>query len=194
MNGFILGQLFGILGAIATIISSIQKKRKSMMIFLIFDPLFYTIQYILLNAYAGVLSNIIGVIRTVIFSFKGKTKFFNTNYPLYIILFLYLMINVFTYKNLYSIFPIIASIVYACVLWQDNPKNIRKGSLFMFSMWFIYNLVVKAYVGMIVELILLTSTIISICKLDCNIRLLKRHRNNEGDVKICRQYYLIKKD
>lgn len=184
MNKFILGQIFGILGALATIISSFQKTRKKMLIFLIFDPIFYTIQYILLNAYAGALSNIVGIIRTIMFSFKGKNKFFNSNYPLYIIIFLYLLINVFVYKSIYSLFPIIASIVYAFVLWQDKPKNIRIGSVFMFSMWLIYNLIVKAYVGVIVEFVLLISTIIAILKLDYS-KLTKRHKNNKGDMEIC---------
>ena len=40
MNRFTLGQIFGILGALATIISSFQKTRKKMLIFLIFDPIF----------------------------------------------------------------------------------------------------------------------------------------------------------
>ncbi len=184
MNRFILGQIFGILGALAIIISSFQKTRKKMLIFLIFDPVFYTIQYILLNAYAGALSNIVGIIRTIMFSFKGKNKFFNSNYPLYIIIFLYLLINIFTHKNIYSLFPIIASIIYAFVLWQDKPKNIRIGSVFMFSMWFIYNLIVKAYISAIVEFVLLISTIIAILKLDYN-KLVKRHRNNKENMEIC---------
>ena len=100
------------------------------------------------------------------FSKKGENKFLKTNYPLFIIIFLYVIINIFTYDGISSLFPAIASIIYAFVLWQDEPKKIRFGSSIMLAMWFVYNLFVKAYVGAIVELVLFISSVIAIIKID----------------------------
>ena len=92
----------------------------------------------------------------------------STKYPLVIIIFLYVIINIFTYDGIISLFPAIASIIYAIVLWQDEPKNIRVGSSIMFGMWFVYNLIVRAYVAAFTELLLMISSIIAIIKLDLN--------------------------
>ena len=166
MNKFILAQIFGMLGATAMIISSWQKERKRILFFLLFDNIFYFIQYVLLNAYTGAYTNIIGLIRLYLFSKKGKNNFFKKNYVLYIIILLYILIGVLTYENYSSIFPVISSVIYAIVLWQDNPKYIRIGTSIMLFMWCLYNLLVHAYVGALSEGIMFISSILGIIKID----------------------------
>lgn len=166
MNRFILAQIFGVLGSIAMVISSWQKSRKKILFFLLFDNIFYFIQYILLHAYTGAFTNVIGLVRLGLFSYKGKNDFFKKNYVLYIICLLYILIGFITYENLGSIFPIIASVIYAVVLWQDNPKKIRIGTAFMLFMWMVYNLLVHAYVGALSEGIMFMSSILAIIKID----------------------------
>ena len=166
MNRFILAQIFGVLGAISMIISSWQKTRKRILFFLVFDNIFYFIQYLLLNAYTGAYTNIIGLIRLGLFSYKGKNYFFKKNYVLYIVCFLSILIGCLTYSNLGSIFPVISSVIYAIVLWQDNPKLIRIGTTIMLAMWCVYNVLVHAYVGALSEGIMCMSSLLAIIKID----------------------------
>ena len=166
MKLFVIAQIMGVFGAIAMLLSSWQKSRKRIFAFLVFDNLFYFLQYIFLKAYSGAFVNVIGLFRTALFSKKGSNKFLSTNYPLIIVLILYVIINIFTYDGVTSLFPAIASIIYAIVLWQDEPKNIRIGTSIMLAMWFIYNLYVKAYVGAITEFTLFASSVIAIIKID----------------------------
>ena len=166
MKLFVLAQIMGGLGALAMMLSSWQKSRKRIFAFLVFDNIFYFLQYIFLKAYSGAFTNVVGLFRTILFSKKGNNKFLSTNYPLIIVLILYVIINIFTYDGITSLFPAIASIIYAVVLWQDEPKRIRIGSAIMLLMWFVYNLYVKAYVGAIVEFTLFVSAVIAIIKID----------------------------
>ena len=166
MNKFILAQIFGILGACAMIISSWQKERKRILFFLIFDNIFYFTQYILLSAYTGAYTNIVGLIRLYLFGKKGKNDFFKKKYVLYIVCLLYIFIGTLTYDGIESIFPVMSSVLYAVVLWQDNPKSIRIGSSFVLFMWCIYNVLVHAYVGVLSEGILFLSSILAILKID----------------------------
>lgn len=166
MNLFLIAQIMGACGALAMMLSSWQKSRKKIFFFLIFDNVFYFLQYIFLGAYSGAFTNVVGLLRTIIFSQKNKNKFFSTKVPLFGIIILYVIINIFTYDGISSLFPAIASIIYAIVLWQDDPKNIRIGSAIMLLMWFVYNLVVKAYVGALIEGILFLSSLIAIIKID----------------------------
>lgn len=166
MRAVIIAQIFGALGALAMMLSSWQKTRKRIFFFLLFDNIFYFLQFICLKAYSGAFVNVIGLGRTILFSNKGKNKFLQSNYPLYLIILLYIVVNFFTYDGITSLFPAIASIIYAIVLWQDNPKHIRIGSAIMLFMWFVYDLIVKAYVGGITEFILFLSAIIAIIEID----------------------------
>lgn len=166
MKLFVIAQIMGVFGALAMMLSSWQKSRKRIFAFLVFDNLFYFLQYIFLKAYSGAFVNVVGLFRTILFSKKENNKFLSTNYPLIIVLVLYLIINIFTYDGVTSLFPAIASIIYSIVLWQDEPKKIRIGSSVMLLMWFIYNLYVKAYVGAITEFCLFTSSVIAIIKID----------------------------
>lgn len=94
MNLFIFAQILGGFGAISTMLSSWQKSRDKIFTFLLFDNIFYILQYIILNAYAGALTNIVSLFRTILFKNKGKNKFLSSNYPLVIIIFLYIILNI----------------------------------------------------------------------------------------------------
>ena len=97
---------------------------------------------------------------------KGKNKFFKTIWPLVIVITLYTIVSILTYDNYKSLFPSIASIFYAFVLWQDKERNIRIGSSIMLLCWLIYNLLVGAYVGAISEGIMFISSILAIIRID----------------------------
>ena len=166
MNSFILAQIFGLLGALSMLLSLWQNTRNKVLSLLILDSLFYFIQYILLGAFSGAFTNIIGIIRTIMFKGKDKYKLLQSKLFLTIIIIIYITVGIITYDGITSIFPIVASILYSVVLWQDNVKNIRIGTSLMILSWIIYNLCVGAYVGALIEGILFISSIIAIVKLD----------------------------
>jgi len=166
MDSFTLAQVFGLLGALSMLLSSWQKTRNRVLSFLIFDSLFYFVQYILLGALSGAFTNIIGLIRTILFRYKENNKFLQNKLILYIIILMYLIIGIYTYDGLISIFPVIVSILYSIVLWQNNVKKIRIGTSLMLLSWLIYNISVSAYIGAIVEAVLFISSIIAIIKID----------------------------
>lgn len=171
MNTFILAQIFSLLGAISMLLSSWQKTKDKVLTFLILDSLFYFIGYILLGALSGAFTNIIGLIRTILFKYKDKSKLLQNNIILYIVIMVYIIIGIITYKGLISLFPVIISILYSVLLWQNNVKKIRIGTSIMILSWIIYNIGVSAYIGAIVECILLISSIGAIIKID----ILKKH-------------------
>lgn len=176
MNVFLIAQFLGVLSMICMILSSWQSKRKKILFYLVFDNIFCFIQYIMLSAYNGAFTNIIGLIRTVTFTKKGSNEFYKTNNILYIILALYSAIGILTYKNLLGLFPTIASLFYAIVLWQEKPKDIRIGTSVMLFMWLLYNIFVKAYIGAVCEGIMLISSIFAIIKIDI-IKTYKKENN-----------------
>ena len=166
MNLFKLSQLFGILAAFSMFASSWQKTRNKILFYLIFDNIFYFLQYLLLGAYSGAMSNIVGLLRTISFSKKGKNRFYKTNIMLYIIVILHVFVGLVTYDGILSLFPIFASILYAIVLWQDNTTRIRIGTSIVLFMWIIYNFNIQAYISFLAYIVLFLSYLLSIIRID----------------------------
>ena len=73
-----VAQIFGTLGAISMLCSNRQKTRRKILFCLIFDGLFYFIQYILLKAYTGAFTNLISIVRVLTFNKKGTNDFFKS--------------------------------------------------------------------------------------------------------------------
>ena len=69
---------------------------------------------------------------------------------------------------MWSIIPIVVTIVYTYGLWQDDMKVIRITTAIAGFGWGIYNIVVMAYVGAIQSISQLISSIIAIFRNDKN--------------------------
>lgn len=163
---FILAQIFGLLGAISLLLSSWQKTKDKVLTFLILDSIFYSMQYLLLGALSGTFTNIVGIIRAILFKYKDKNKILQNNIMLYIIILIYIVIGIITYNDVISLFPIIASIFYSALIWQNKVNKIRIGNCIMNILWIVYNIYVSAYIGAIMESVILLSSIVAIIKID----------------------------
>lgn len=166
MEYFIYAQIFGILGAISMLLSSWQKTKRKVLSLLILDNICYFMQYILLGAFTGAFTNIVGLIRTTTFKYKYKYKILSSNIILFIIILIYILTGILTYKDQISVLPVMAAIIYTYTLWQNNIRIIRIGTFIMICACFIYNIAVSAYTSALVEAILLISSLLSIIKND----------------------------
>ena len=166
MFDLLIIQLFGVLGSLFMVLSFWQKNKKNMLIFLMFDNLFYIVQYILLGALSGAIVNVIGFFRVLLFRKIEKNNNSKSNLILCIILLLYIVSGIFTYSGINSLILIFVSIFYSFVLWQDKPSQIRIGSIIMLLIWCIYNIGVGAYASAIFDGILFILAFISFIKID----------------------------
>lgn len=157
---FILAQTFAFFSSLCLLFSFWQKKRKQILFFQILDSTFDILQYFLLGAYTGSLISLLGATRAYTFS-KTNNKFF-----LILFLLLYTISSIITFNGLISIVPLIAALIYTIVTWNKKEKNIRLFSILVFILWFIYDILVKAYVSSITDIILIISNFLAFYKLD----------------------------
>lgn len=160
---YYIAQIFGILGLLVMIISLFQKKKDKMLIFIVFNGLFFGIEYLLLGAYSGMFSNFFGIARTYTSKEKEKNQKLDKWYVLSFFIIGYIIIGLITFDgNIVSLLPIFAEIIYVLALWQKSVKKIRLGTLLMVILWLIYDIIVMAYPSAITDLVVLTSTAIAI--------------------------------
>lgn len=157
---FLLAQIFAFLSSLCLLVSFWQRKRKKILYFQTLDSTFDIIQYLLLGAYTGSLISLLGATRAYIFS---KT---NNNFFLFLFLLLYIIASIITFNGLISFLPLIAALVYTIVTWNKREKNIRLFSILVFFLWFIYDILVKAYISSITDIILISSNFLAFYKLD----------------------------
>ena len=161
---YYLAQVLGFFGLLAMVIALFQKNKSKMLFWIIFNCIFFSLEYLFLGAFTGMGSNIVALGRTYLFKKKDEDKRFDSIWIYIIVMVLYTIIGIVTYDSLISLMPIVAEYIYATALWQKNIEHIRYGTAIMVVVWLIYDIIVQAYHSAICDTIVLTSTLIPIVK------------------------------
>lgn len=139
-----LAHIFGLFGFIFFTGSIQVKQKNNLLIFQLIANTLYTVSYFMLGAFSAVLTNIINIIRCIVFSVFDKKKSI-----LISLIFLTLLIIPFVYNSLFDLLPIIITIIYIVSTWQNDMKIVRIFFVVAAFLWIIYN----SYVGAIIPLI-----------------------------------------
>ena len=145
----ILAQFFGALALLILIISYQQTVRKRFLFLQIFSNAFYSLQYLVLNAYTAMLTCIVSVFKTLIFYNSNKNDKDTSVLTLISLEIIYIIIGVFTYTSLYSLIPIVIASIYTYGTWQKELKITYIIGFISSVLWVIYNIIVGAYVSVI---------------------------------------------
>ena len=161
----IYAQVIGFI-ALSFMCLSYQKNNKKDFLFIqILANIFYGLQYFLLNAISALASNIVSIIKTIVF-FKFEKN--NKTIPVTVLLIFEILIlisGIVTYKDIFSIIPIFIACIYTYGTWQKNLKLTYSIGIISAILWIFYNFIVGAYVALIGSFIELFSSIIGIIKL-----------------------------
>ena len=161
---FIFAQILGATALFILILSFQKNEKQSLLKYQIGSSIFFSAQYLCLQAYSGCLINIACIIRNILFR-----KYTGKRIPIYYLLFIIcimIVLSLFSYVGPISLLPCIACILYSCSLWQNNLNITRIVEVFSCSLYIIYNIKVFAYVGLISTIIELISALIAIYRFD----------------------------
>ena len=162
----IIAQVFALVAFILYVASRQFKKKEKILKFQMIANTFYALEYLMLNAYAGVNNSLFGISRSVIFYVCHKKKM---KFPLYgaiIFIVLILIFGYMSYVDYYSIIPVVISIAFFLALFIGNMKAYRIIAAVAALSWIVYNLHVEAYVGVVDSAVELISALIAIYRID----------------------------
>lgn len=162
----IIAQITGILAIIAFAISPQQKTKNKVLIFQLLSNILYALQYLILGAFSAVATSIIGAVNNLVFYGYAKKDKEIPIVLLYIYIIIILIAGILTYDNIFSIFPILLSILYTYGVWQSNLKIYRMIAVVGALAWIIYNWAVGAYANAIGNGFQCVSAIIAVIRLD----------------------------
>jgi len=161
---FILAQLCGIIALILTVISVQFKTKEKIVMCSVFANIVVAIQFFLLNAITGAIISIINTVRCLIFYYYKKKDMKPSLVVLVLFEIVAIVSGIISWQNIWSLIPIIVTVVYTYGLWQDNVTVIRITTGIAGLGWSIYDIIVRAYVGAIQEISQFISAIISLIR------------------------------
>ena len=159
-----LANVLGLGAMISLFLIYQQKSRKKILLCKLSADIFWILHYFSLGATAGVIPNFVGIFRELVFVNRKTKKWANT--PLWAVLFITVnfVLGICSYEKWYDIVPIIASAFVTVSLWIDNPRLMKLISIPVSVAFFVYDIFVSSYIGMINESIAIVSIIIYFIK------------------------------
>lgn len=157
----------GIVAVIFYLLGYLQKKRNRIILFNVTSRVLYIIQYIILGAFEGAVLDVAGTVSSVVAQ-KKEAPFIKKHIKLAIVvvnLFIVAM-GLVTYKNLYSILPVIGVVLHTGAFWLDNEKTIRRVSFLGCPFWLLYNFISGAYGSCIGDILSMVSIGVAMYRYD----------------------------
>ena len=162
MNNYLISQILVILATFFISVTYIEKKRKKILILFIFYSILYGIHYLLLGALTGFLMNIVSIIRNIIFYINEKKNKENKISFLIILFIIIISFGIFSYKDLFSIISISASLMSTYSIWQKNIRLYRLIAIIVSICFIIYAIHINSLFAIITEIILLITELTGI--------------------------------
>lgn len=156
--------IFGILGLIANFLIYQQKNRKKILAFKLTSDVMWMLHYLFLMAFTGAAGCFIGVIRETVFLRGNKSKKAEIAW-LCCFLVLSFLASIFTWKNIFSLMPALASALSVFSFWKSEPWLTKKLAYPISVLYLLYNISCLSYIGIVNEIFILTSTTIGIIQM-----------------------------
>ena len=161
----IASYICGFLGVVSTVVIYQQKKRTGLLISKLLSDVIWFFHYAFIAAYAGAAIAVIGFVREIIFMNRNKKW---ARSWLWLVLFLALsaLSGFFTWKNIFSILPCIASMLAVVSFWIGSPKLSRIFSFPISALMLAYDISYLAFMAIINEILTIASSIVGIVRHD----------------------------
>ena len=160
----IIVHLFGIGAMISLFLVYQQKSKKKIILCKLSADIFWIAHYFTLGATAGIIPNFVGFFREIVFYNRNSKKWATS--PLWVVLFVAVNIGfgIRTFHTWYNVVPIVASCLATIALWSDNPNRTKLMCALASVAFFIYDIFVGSYTGLVSEGISIVSAIICFAK------------------------------
>ena len=157
-------QCIGAIGYGTLAFSYFKKEKRQILFMQIVAYIFFVIYYYLLSGITGAICNLIGLFALVTIylfeKYKLKNKF---GISMFFILLLFI-VNIMTFQNWYSIFPMIASTIVIISFLENNENDIRWIGVLAALCWLLYAIVYKAYIAILFEVVTFVNVYMALIK------------------------------
>lgn len=156
---------FGVLSTLCFIISFQVKSNKRLYVIQSIANIFYGTQFYLLGARGGLFNMAMQIVRNMLLLKINEWEWLRRKIcaPLFCIpSLIYMMI---TWQSPVDLLPFVAFVAGTLAFWTNSAKMVRLSEIACVApAWLAYDLIAGAYGGVLTELVILTSVIVSIVR------------------------------
>ena len=160
----ILAQILALFAILFWVISILLKNKKNILLMQVIANGIYGIEYLLLGAFSAASMNFLSFLRLLVYYFYALLNIKMPKWILFVFIALVLLFGIITYDGLISLLPIIITVLYTYVFWQNNLNVARIIYIVAAIIWIYYNYEVGAYVGIIGNILEIITGLISLIK------------------------------
>ena len=159
-----IAQIFGIGAMISLFLIYQQSNRKNLIFAKLCADICWSVHYLCLGAYGGIVPNAVGIFRELVFMQREEKKWANN--PVIPIIFIVInwCIGFFTFSSPINILPIAASTFVTISLWLRRPILTKIISIPVSLTFLVYDIFVGSYIGVLNESIAIISIIINLIR------------------------------
>ena len=158
-----IGQIIGYLAVIACV-ASFQAKKKPLLLFLqTLSTALLCAHYGLIQAWSGLLSNAICLLRNFVYANRDKKPFQHQAWP-FVFAGIILFTGLCSWEGWHSVMLLIAVALNSLVLAHTDANYIRKGALLTGPMLFVYDFFSLSYGGMVYDVLWIVSAVVGLLR------------------------------
>lgn len=161
---YYLAQGLELIALILWIIGIVLKDKKNILLYQSTANLIRSVEYSILSAIGAASMNFCSFIRTMVYYLFAKKKKPVPIYVLFIFVALVLLIGFLTCNSLFSLIPVIITLMYTYSLAQDNQLITRIIYIICACFWIYYNVIVGAHLGIVGNIFEIIASFIAILK------------------------------
>jgi len=157
----LVGQIMGWVAALMTFLSYQCKDHKKLLVVQTLSSLSICTSYLFLNAWSGMLLNVVCIIRNFII-YRKDIKLFSYSFWAYVLAGVMAITGVLSWQGPMSLLIVVALAVNTVFLYFPNVQNLRKSILITSTMVLIYNAYYNVWGGVVNEMIAISSSAIGL--------------------------------
>ena len=161
---FYIAQFFGLLSLLSYVASTQTNRRRTLVTLNTFVNIFAGIQYLILGSPAGLGVELVGILRNIVIGHHNHRSIHP--YGILIFCLMELLVLVSCYDGISSILVVVSGILTTIYMSQKDLTSFRFHQILYMPISIIYNILVGAWVGVIMNLIQDTSLIIGMRRFD----------------------------
>ena len=158
---YAISQVFALLSLLFNLYAVQRKKKVQILNYNVVAAICGTLHYLFLGAWPGVASKTVGTVRNTVAAYEAHKGKVSRIWPAIFVSF-YIIGGIMTYSSPISILPIVASVVYAIVIYVGSASNIRYAAMISSCLWLVYDIFVFSIVGIFSEIIFIIDAMVAI--------------------------------
>ena len=159
----LLAQVAGYIAMALTILSFQFRKHGWILAMMTASSVFWILHYVMMGLYPAAAINTMNLLRNYIYSMREKKNINSKLIPAFFVVVAAASV-ISTWENVWSVLPLMASIIATIANWQTQTKRLKLLSCPRYGLWLAYDLINGSQAGVINDAFTIGSIAVSLGK------------------------------